>query len=496
MRTIELKKLNQKLQERQDKQQKKEKNNKNQNNRELSIVAYIFVGLFVFLMGYFVYYNITQSPNVINSSYNARQDLFAKKVVRGKIISSDGEILAQTNVSDDGTETREYPYDNMYAHVVGYATKGKAGLESLMNFNLLRSNAPIVERIIKNFKGVKNTGDNVISTLDSKLQETAYQALGSNNGAIVVMEGDTGKILAMVSKPDYDPNDIDVLWDSLVAAENTENSSLLNRAAQGKYPPGSTFKILTLLEYIRENPNYKDYTYDCNGKIVIEDTTINCYHNTAHGTEDLYKSFAKSCNSSFANIGLQLDISSLSKLCNKFLFNSELPYAMVYNKSSFRLSNSSETYDIMQTMIGQGETLVSPLHMAMIIQTIANDGVMMKPYLVDHTENYDGKIVKQYHASEFGSIISKEEAAIMKDFMQTVVENGTASKLSGQSYTVAGKTGSAEFGNVKGQSHAWFVGFSPVEDSKIVVSIVVEEAGAGSEYAVPIAKKIFDAYYN
>lgn len=482
------------LQERQDKQQKNEKNKKN-NNKELAIVVYIFVGLFVFLMGYFVYFNVLESPNVINSSYNTRQDLFAKYVVRGQIKSADGKILAQTEVGDDGTETREYPYNNMYAHVIGYSSKGKAGLESLMNFNLLRSNAPIVERVIKQFKGVKNTGDNVITTLDSTLQETAYNALGSNDGAIVVMEADTGKILAMVSKPDYDPNDIDILWDSLIA-DDTENSSLLNRATQGKYPPGSTFKILTLLEYIKENSNYTDYTYDCTGKIVADDSTINCYHNTAHGTEDLYMSFAKSCNSSFANLGLQLNINSLSKLCNKFLFNQTLPYDMVYNKSSFSLNKDDTTYNIMQTMIGQGSTLVSPLHMALITQTIANDGVMMRPYLVDHTENYDGNVVKKYSESEYGAIISSEEASIMKDFMQNVVENGTATKLSGQSYSVAGKTGSAEFGNVKGESHAWYVGFSPVEDSKIVVSIVVEGAGAGSEYAVPIAKKIFDAYYN
>nr|WP_330414375.1 penicillin-binding transpeptidase domain-containing protein [Lachnotalea glycerini] len=491
-----MKKLKQMLQERQNRQLKKENNSKNRNNKELSIVAYIFVGLFVLLMGYFVYFNIVKSPSIINSSYNTRQDLFAKKVIRGKIVSSDGKILAQTVVSEDGTESREYPYDNMYAHVVGYASKGKAGLESLMNFNLLTSNAPLMERIIKEFKGVKNTGDNVVTTLDSKLQETAYKALGSNNGAVVVMEADTGRILAMVSKPDYNPNDIDTIWDSLVATDNTEDSSLLNRATQGKYPPGSTFKILTLMEYIRENPDYENYTYECSGKIVIDDSTINCYHNTVHGTEDLYQSFAKSCNSSFANIGLQLNINSLSKLCNEFLFNSTLPYSMVYNKSSFTLTNKAETYDIMQTMIGQGETLVSPLHMALITQTIANNGVMMKPYLVDHTENYDGKVVKKYKDSAYDTIISEKEAAILKDFMQNVVENGTATKLSGQSYTVAGKTGSAEYGNVKGQSHAWFVGFSPVEDSKIVVSIVVEEAGAGSEYAVPIAKKIFDAYYN
>lgn len=461
-------------------------------------MAYIFVGLFICLMGYFVYFNVVESPTLISSSYNTRQDLFAKKVVRGKILSADKKILAETEVLDDGTEIRSYPYSNMYAHVVGFSTKGKSGLESLLNFNLLRSNAPIFERIVKQFKGVKNIGDNAVTTLDSTLQEISYNALGSRNGAIVVMEADTGKILTMVSKPDFDPNEIDTVWDSLIEASDSGNSSLLNRVTQGLYPPGSTFKIFTLLEYIRENPSYNDYQYLCNGKITLDDSTINCYHNTNHGEEDLYKSFAKSCNSSFANIGLNLDINKVSKLCDTFLFNSSIPIQGAYNKSSFSLTPDASTYDIMQTMIGQGATLVSPLHMGLVASAIANNGVLMKPYLIDHTENYEGEIVKLYSPSEYGTIISEDEAVIVNDFLRNAVTDGTASKLNTELYIAAGKTGSAEFGKVKGDSHAWFVGYASKEESskRIAVSIIVEEAGSGSEAAVPIAKSIFDAYFN
>lgn len=461
-------------------------------------MAYIFVGLFICLMGYFVYFNVVESPTIISSSYNTRQDLFAKKVVRGKILSSDKKVLAETEVLDNGTEIRRYPYSNMYAHVVGFSTKGKSGLEALLNFNLLRSNAPIVERVVKQLRGVKNIGDNAVTTLDSTLQETAYNALGSHNGAIVVMEADTGKILTMVSKPDFNPNEIDSIWNSLIEASDSGNSSLLNRATQGLYPPGSTFKIFTLLEYIRENPSYNDYSYLCNGRITLDDSTINCYHNTAHGEEDLYKSFAKSCNSSFANIGLNLDINEISKLCDTFLFNKSLPIQGAYNKSSFSLTETASTYDIMQTMIGQGSTLVSPVHMALVVSSIANNGVLMKPYLIDHTENYEGEVIKSFSPSEYGTIISEEEALIMNEFLRAAVTEGTASKLSTDLYMAAGKTGSAEFGKVKGDSHAWFVGYASKDEAskKIAVSIVVEEAGSGSEAAVPIAKSIFDAYFN
>lgn len=472
------------------------KNQKGNKNKQLLIVTYLFVGTFILLMGYFVYFNWFESGDVINSPYNARQDTFSDRIVRGKILSSDEKVLAETLVAQDGTETRSYPYGNVFAHVVGFSTKGKSGIESLANFSLLRSHAFFLERVINEFREEKNIGDNVVTTLNTELQKTAYDALGNYDGAVVVMEPSTGKVLAMVSKPDFNPGQIDSLWDSLMEEDSEGNSTLLNRATQGLYPPGSIFKILTVLEYIKENPDYSSYTYNCTGSITIDDITINCYHNKAHGQQDLITSFANSCNSSFANLGLELNINSFSDLCKDFLFNSDLPVSLPYKKSSFVLTKNSTTSQIMQTAIGQGETLVTPMHMALITSAIANKGVMMKPYFIDHVENYNGDLVDQYDPVEYNTIMSPEEANTLNEFMEYVVSNGTGSKLNGQSYTVAGKTGSAEYSNEKGESHAWFVGYSSVEHPDIAVSVIVEGAGAGSEYAVPIAKKIFEAYYN
>lgn len=472
------------------------KNKRGNKNKQLLIVTYIFVGTFILLMGYFAYFNWFESGDVINSPYNARQDTFSDRIIRGKILSSDGKVLAETHVSSDGTETRNYPYGKEFAHIVGFSTKGKSGLESLANFSLLRSHAFFLERIINEFREQKNIGDNVVTTLDTKLQKIAYDALGNYHGAVVVMEPSTGKVLAMISKPDFDPNQIDSLWESLLSEDSLGNSTLLNRATQGLYPPGSIFKILTVLEYIKENPDYASYTYNCTGSITVDDVTINCYHNKAHGEQDLITSFANSCNSSFANLGLELNISSFSTLCRDFLFNSELPVSLPYNKSSFVLTKNSTTSQIMQTAIGQGETLVTPMHMALITSAIANHGIVMKPYYIDRIENYNGDLVKQYESAEYNSIISPEEANILNEFMEQVVTSGTGSKLKGQEYTVAGKTGSAEYSNEKGRSHSWFTGYSSIDKPDLAVSVIVEGAGAGSEYAVPIAKKIFDAYYN
>ena len=219
-------------------------------NRPLTFVSAFFILIFVSLIGYLVYFDAIKSEDFINSPYNTRQDTFSDRVVRGSIQSSDGEVLAQTNVYEDGTEERTYPFSNIFAHAVGYDTNGKSGLESEANFQLLTSHSFFLEQMKNEFLGKKNQGDTVISSLNADLQTTAYNSLGDRRGAVVVLEPSTGRILAMVSKPDFDPNTIAQNWDTLVNDES--NSSLLNRATNGAYPPGSTFKIVTALDYFRQ----------------------------------------------------------------------------------------------------------------------------------------------------------------------------------------------------------------------------------------------------
>ena len=151
---------------------------------------------------------------------------------------------------------------------------------------------------------------------------------------------------------------------------------------------------------------------------------------------------------------------------------------------------------MMQNAIGQGRTQITPIHLAMITSSVANGGILMKPYMVRRIESADGVVVKTFSSEEYGELMSSEEAAILADYMKEVVENGTGTKLSGLSYTAAGKTGSAEFGTLKGESHAWFTGFAPAEDPGLVVTVIIEGAGSGGDYAVPVARRVFDAYFN
>lgn len=486
---LEKEKINRKN-NRQNREIKKKKLHK---NREILFVTYFFVFLFLGMMTYICAYAYRNKEVMINNSYNAGQQILATQNRRGSIMARNGEVLAETTVGPDGSETRKYPYDSLFSHVVGYSTRGKTGLESRMNYYLIQSNVPITEKMDNGMLERKNPGDNVYTTLSVKLQEAADRALGVYEGAIIATDPKTGEVLAMVSKPDFNPNEIADIWEELL--QDDESGILLNRASQGLYPPGSTFKIVTALEYIRENPsNYKEYSFTCNGSVSINGSRIQCYHGAKHGKVDFEKSFAKSCNASYANMGTKLDLDRFDATLDGLLFGEPLPWELESAVSKIQVSVDMTTEQQMQTAIGQGETVVSPLHMNMITCAIANDGVLQHPYVAEHVENANGAVIKRFSSPGTTKMMSAQEAEILKGLMRAVVETGTGTKLLDKPYTAAGKTGSAEY-NSERDSHAWFTGFAPVEDPEICVTVIIEGAGSGSDYAVPMARRVFDAYF-
>ena len=346
---------------------------------------------------------------------------------------------------------------------------------------------------MREFSGQKNPGDDLYTTLDLELQKTASDALGDRKGAVVVMEPDTGRILAMVSKPAYDPNQVQNQWDSL---RTDSESRLLNRATQGVYPPGSTFKIITLLEFMREYPEeYRNFHYDCNGVLEQGDYTIQCYHKTAHGSQNLEEAFANSCNGAFADIGMMLDQKKLSGTTRELLYDQNLPVPLSYSKSVFIEAAQDDTWQILLTAIGQGKTQITPMHSAMITAAIANGGTLMKPYLMDHVVNAAGEMVKAFTPEAYGNLMTASEAETLGTMMRAVVTEGTGSKLKNDQYTVAGKTGSAEFETGK-ETHAWFTGYAPAENPQLAVSVIVEEGGSGGAAAAPIARAVFDNWFS
>lgn len=468
--------------------------NKSSVRKNILSIVYIFVGLFVLMTGYFAFFLLARSDDVINSTYNLRHDVLAKRVIRGKIMSADGNVLAETITDDEDNEIRSYPYGDMYAHVVGRVMRGRAGIEEVENITLLTSYSNSTEAMYNDLVGVKNPGNNVISTLNHELSKVAYDALGDNRGAVVVIEPKTGKILTIISKPSYDPNDIEKNWERF--SEDTANESpLLSRASQGLYPPGSTFKVITALAYMRANPDYLDYHYKCDGSTEYEGMTISCSNKKVHGNVDLKEAFAKSCNTAFSTIGKDLLIDDFRDISESFFFNKPLPARISNNPSSFLLKvGESGVKETMQTAIGQGRTLITPLHNAMIAATVANGGVMMKPYVIDRVESAGGRVLKGYLPEEAATVMTTKEADYLRGLMRSVVTDGTASKLNKLEIKIAGKTGTAE---QEGKApHGWFIGFAPANNPRIAISVIVENKGSGSEYALPIAEKVFSAYFD
>lgn len=473
----------------------KKANPEPKSNRNIMLLTYGVLALFTGMILYFGYFLQAKSEEVINNSYNSRLDHLSDRILRGKIISSDGQVLAETLTGEGGEEIRVYPYGTLFSHVVGHSTKGKTGLESQGNFYLLSSHVNLLEQIWNELSGRKNPGDDLVTTLDTGLQQVAYQALGDRKGAVVAIEPGTGKILAMVSKPDYDPNpmSLEETWEQLVGSDNPEGQ-LMNRATQGLYPPGSIFKIVTVLEAIREHPEWEqDYHFDCSGIFYHENYSIRCYHSTAHGSEDLPAAFANSCNGAFAELGLALDLDSMSGLADQLLFRQELPLPMAYSKSSYSLKKGDGDWEISQTAIGQGKTQVTPIHFAMITSAIANGGILMKPYAVDCVQSAAGEEVKKFLPESFGSLMTAEEARKLNELMVRVVAEGTGSALRDAPYQAAGKTGSAEFETGK-ETHAWFTGYAPADNPRLAVTVVVEEGGSGGRAAAPVARAMFDQY--
>ena len=468
------------------------KDNKSQDiNQEYNVVTYIFMVIFGAMILYMVYFLAFKSEDFINNEYNGLQTLFEEDVVKGDIITSDGYVIAETVVDAEGNSSRKYPYSEMFAHVTGYSSNVRTGLEKQLNFTLLRSNTFFVEQLMCELTNEKKMGDNVISSIRYDLQEAAYKALGRYDGAVIVMEPSTGKILAMVSKPTYNPNTIDKDWESL-----QEGSALYNRATQGQYTPGSIFKMMTLLAYIESNPNsYQDYSYECTGKITLNNKTIHCASNKAHGTVDLKTSFAKSCNASFTNMMQGIDEEVFQKVCDSMMFNQNLPISFESSMSSFLISDADAGSLKMDTSIGQGKTLVSPLHMVMLASAVCNDGVAMRPQLIEKIENYQGVNVETIKSKAYKTLFTDDQRAILSEYMRETVEAGTASRLDKEAYTAYGKTGTAQTTSDLNKTNAWFVGYAEHEGKEIAIAVVVEDSGAGSTYAVPIAEKVFDLYF-
>ncbi|NTW71067.1 MAG: peptidoglycan glycosyltransferase [Eubacteriaceae bacterium] len=467
----------------------------NQNKRVIHILVVMSV-LFLSIIGYLSYFELFMKEDIITNNFNKRQTEYARETLRGSIYDRDGEILAASE-GEIQNQKRVYPFENLYSQVIGYNSViyGNSLLESVYNQELIGKNALSSILDIKDqLSGDDKKGNNLLLTIDHDLQKKASELLGDRKGAVVAIDPKTGEILAMVSKPDYDPNssNLEENWSKLV---ESQDSPFLPRAIQGIYVPGSTYKIVTSVAAY-ENGLVKE-GYDDQGSVVIDGKFISNFGEKAYGKIDFSKALAVSSNAVFAQTGVDLGFENLKEVALQFGFNKKLPFDLSVKKSSFPYTSMKKT-DMAAVGIGQGSLQVTPLHMAMITASLANDGTMMEPYLVKGISTSKGKVIYSKKPSVFLTVTDKSTADQVTGMMIKVVEEGTGTRARISGINVAGKTGTAENELTSSQGdkeHAWFVGFAPAEDPQIAIAVILEYSGStGGKTAAPIAKEIMEAY--
>ncbi len=450
--------------------------------------AAFFLVLLAILLVYVSYIQVIASDKLSAHPLNRRSAELLSKIERGQLIDRNGEKLAYSEQNNDGTYQREYPLGAIAANITGYtsARYGVAGLEG--TYNRYLSGLANPERRLGAISQLwpSEKGANVILTIDSELQKTAYKALGSRRGAVVVLNPKTGAILAMVSKPSFDPEKVDQEWTEL---SGEVDSPLLNRAVQGLYPPGSIIKVLMAEAALKEKVTTTAKPFRCDGFLKIgSDYVLHEANNQAHGKIDLEQALVVSCNVTFGQLALDLGRNNMAKTYTRYGFNKIAIPDLNEQIAAIPEFNRLGDGDLAQTGIGQGSLLVTPMKMAMLAATFANGGTTMQPYIVQKVVARDGTAVEEFFPETWLTPVTHDLAAQVGKMMVAVVEDGTGSAAAISGIRVAGKTGTAE--NPHGAPHAWFIGFAPAANPEVAIAVVVENGGSGGGIAAPVARQV------
>lgn len=462
---------------------------------QIKRVSLILIAAFLVLTGGLVYWQIVRADAVANDSGNPRVAEAARVADRGRILDRTGNVLAESKQLPDGTRQRVYTFPSL-AQTIGYVSTrfGVSGLEQTYNQYLTgqATGDPLQRAWDALFHQSLPAGELVL-TIDAKLQQVAAQALGERRGAVVALDPHTGAVLAMVSEPDYDPAQIDKNGDALLS---DPNKPLLNRATQGLYPPGSTYKTVTATAALDSGKVKPDDRFRCVNGVVIQGFVVQCENAPPGQTEwDFLHAYAFSINATFAQVAAEkLGSDTFLDYSRRFGLDQSQPFDVDVAES--RTSHSGGGLDpvlLASSGFGQGQLQVTPLEMALIAATVANHGQRPQPYLVQQVRDSQGNVVSEHQPGEQRRVMSEATAQEMVTFMVTAVNEGFGQSAGLLGLDIAGKTGTAETGT-DAPAHAWFTGFAPATNPNIVVAVIVENGGPGSQAAAPIAKQVIDAY--
>jgi peptidoglycan glycosyltransferase len=481
-------------------------------NKELRRVSIVVLIMFLALFGSSTIIQVFQQGALKNDSRNVRQFYASFQTQRGSILV-DGQPIAQSVPSKDVYKyQREYANGPLYSAVTGYFTlnQGSTGVEGAENQSLSgTSGDQFFDQVNAIITGQDPQGASISLTIDPAVQQAAWDALGNYQGAVVAMDPKTGAILAMVSKPTFDPNVLAGHDTKQVIATYNQllhdpGDPLINRAIAGKLdPPGSTFKLVVASSALA-NGYTPDSTFPNPPRLQL--TGTNTFITNSEGgscgggdTASIKLALQLSCNIPFAQLGQALGYDKIHAQAKAFGFEDpNLAIPMAVTPSVYPQTRDDAEQE--RSSFGQANDRVTPLQMAMVSSAIANGGVLMKPNLVQAITNPDLSTKQTFSPQQYGTAVSSDIATTMTQLMVNNVDNGAASNARISGVEVAGKTGTAQNGATNQLPYTlWFTGFAPADDPQVAVAVVVQngggigKAGFGNTLAAPIAKKVIEA---
>ena len=480
-------------------------------NRQIVQLFAFIVVLFGVLIGFTSYWSIFEADALQEKDANSRPLLEQQQIKRGRILAADGTLIARSaakGTGDDLRYVRRYPEGTLYGHPIGYSfvREGDSEFEQFHNDELVGEGSEFGS-ILDELTGQRQEGNNIVTNIYPEAQRVAMQDLESAGfGAVVAIEPATGRVRALVSNPPFDPNVIPYRSTEL---NNDPDSPLFNRATQGQYPPGSTFKVVTAAAGLDSGAITPETTINAPGTIDAQGSPLSNDYNQDFGSISLDTALTNSVNTWFAQLGEQLGPDVLFEYMDAFGFGSipaiDLPATQVYRSGLFEeeeLLDRGDPIDPARVAIGQERLAVTPLQMAQVAAAVANGGRLMKPQIWSRVVDPDGRVTKRLDPAEYGQPIDEQTAAELTTAMEGVVSSGTGTRAAIPGIPVAGKTGTAEtpFNDSCGGAdvnQAWFIGFAPADDPKVAIAVSVEcTTSFGGDIAAPIFRDVAEAVLN
>jgi penicillin-binding protein A len=465
-------------------------------NRQIIKLFGFLLILYALLFGFTSYWSIFDADSLKANQANRRPLLEEQQIHRGSILAADGSIIAKSTAQGSGNNkvfVRHYPQGGLFGNPIGYSfvTQGRVGFELSHNDELVGNKTEFLS-ILDELRGHAQVGDKVQSSLDPAAQEAAVNGLAGRRGSVVAIVPSTGEVRAMVSIPEYDPNQIPKHFGQL---NRDQSAPLFNRATQAGYPPGSTMKVVTATAALDSGEFTPSSTLSGRSPIEIDGVPLSNSGGEQFGTIDMTTALTNSVNTWWAQAGEKLGKDTMFKYMDRFGFDAkprlDYPGFQLATSGVFegnRLLGPGDPIDIGRVAIGQERLRVTPLQMAEVAAAVANSGELMEPRLWSRVIDPDGRETKLDPARQ-SRVMSEDTAGELNAMMQNVVAEGTGTAGAVSGIDVAGKTGTAELS--PGVNDAWFIGFAPASDPQIAISCIVERtSGFGGPTCGPIFKAV------